>query len=103
LVILIKVDKEEDVWQEIYFLSNKYYSNKEEKYINFDDKLKELNKDNTELYINEVKYEYNKYFIPQEIGEYNIKIKFKNNLINCSYMFSGCENIKYINLSNLNT
>ena len=38
--------------------------------------LKELNESNTELYINNKKYKYNKYFIPEKEGYYNIVLKF---------------------------
>ena len=58
---------------------------------------KELNNINTELYINDIKKGYKKYFIPEKEGEYNIKLKFNINLTDCSYMFAGCE--KIINIS----
>ena len=61
----------------------------------FNDYLKELNEDNTELYINGNKRKYEKYFIPEKEGEYIIELRFNINLTDCSYMFSGCENIKY--------
>ena len=63
------------------------------------DHLKELNKDNTELYVNGKKRKYEKYFIPEKEGEYIIELRFNINLTDCSYMFSGCKNIKYINFS----
>ena len=44
--------KQEHINNEIYFLNNN------------DEYLKELNKNNTKLYINNKKYEYKKYFIP---------------------------------------
>ena len=102
--ILIKVEQEDiDNKKEIYFLSDKYYNFLEEKYIYCHEELKELNKDNTELYINNEKYEYKKYFIPKNRGLYDIKLKFKNKLKDCSYMFVGCERIIKINLNNFNT
>ena len=68
------------------------------------DHLKELNEDNTELYINNNKMEkYEKYFVPKEKGEYKIELRFNIYLTDCSYMFSGCENIKYIHFTNFNT
>ena len=67
------------------------------------DHLKELNEDNTELYINGNKRKYEKYFIPEKEGEYIIELRFNINLTDCSYMFSGCKNIKYINFSNFST
>ena len=38
---------------------------------------------------------YEKYFRPKKEGEYKIELRFNINLTDCSYMFSGCENIKY--------
>ena len=75
----------------------------EEKYIYCRDNLKELNEGNTELSINNKKYKYSKYFIPDKEGEYNIKLKFKKNITDCSYMFSGCNKIININLNHFNT
>ena len=102
--ISIKIEQEDiDNKKEIYFLSDKYYNFQEKKYIYCHEELKELNKGNTELYINNEKYEYQKYFIPQNKGLNSIKLKFKNNLKDCSYMFTGCEKIIQINLDNFNT
>lgn len=41
----------------------------------FNSYLEELNETNAELFINEKKYEYKKFFIPEKEGNYNIKIK----------------------------
>ena len=41
--------------------------------------------------------------MPKERGEYTIILKFKFNLKDCSYMFSDCNNIIYIDLSSLDT
>ena len=100
--ILISIEKE-DINRQIYFLSNKYYDINNNKYINCHDKYKILNNSNTELYINEIKSEFNKYFIPKEEGEYKIKLRFNIDLKDCSYMFTGCENIISINLFDFNT
>ena len=62
-----------------------------------------MNELNTELYINEKKEKYKKYFIPIGEGIYNINIKFNIYLTDCSYMFSGCENIININFISFNT
>ena len=69
--IIIKIDKTEDIGNQIYFLSNNYYDIEKNKYILCHEKLKELNTDNVEMYINKNKYEYNKFFIPS----YKNKIK----------------------------
>ena len=76
--MIIKIDKKE-IGKEIYFLANKYYDIEKNKYILCHEKLKELNTHNTEIYINNVKCEYNKFFIPEKEGEYHIKIKLKFN------------------------
>ena len=99
--IAVQIEKE-DINKEIYFLDN--YEYEDEKGINhYHDNLKELNKLNTELFINDQKYEYKKYFIPKKEGNYNIKLKFDINLTDCSYMFSGCKNIIDIKFISFNT
>ena len=100
--ILIKVGIYE-VGGRIYFLDNyvEYDEIRKKKY--FRNNLRELNDINTELYINDKKYKYEKYFIPEKEGEYNIKLKFNINLTDCSYMFSNCENIYQINFISFNT
>ena len=100
--ILIKVEKD-DIKKDIYFLDNKIYDVQEKVYICTHDNLKELNEDNTELLINNNNYKYKKFFVPEKEGEYNIKLTFKNYLIDCSYMFTGCENIVKINFTNFET
>ena len=102
--ILIKAEQEDvDNRKKINFLCYKYYNFKENKYIYCHGKLKELNKENTELFINDKKYEYKNYLIPKRKGLYSIKLKFNNKLKDCSYMFAGCEKIIKINLKNFNT
>ena len=64
---------------------------------NSNDNFKELNKLNAKLFINNKEFEYNKYFIPKNIGKYIIKLKFNINLTDCSYMFADCKNIIKIN------
>ena len=72
----MKIEKD-DINKDIYFLDNtvgKYliYGKIEEHY---HDNLKELNEKNTELYINNIRYKYSKYFKPKEEGIYQIKLK----------------------------
>ena len=102
IIIKVPIDKNE-INKTIYFLDNYYYDdNWDKKYTH--DHLKELNENNTGLYINDNKMEkYEKYFIPEKEGEYKIELRFDINLTDCSYMFSGCENIKYIHFINFNT
>ena len=90
--ILININ-ENDINKNIYFLD------KENKNYVFND----FNNNKIELYINNIKNEYKKYFIPKEEGEYKIKIKFDMNLTDCSYMFADCENIIKINFISFNT
>ena len=65
--------------------------------------LKPLTEKNTELYINDKKYKYNKCFNPEEEGIYRIKLKFFINLTNCSYMFARCKKTIFINFISINT
>ena len=84
----IKINKE-DINKKVYFLDN----TKEHNY------LKELNVSNTELYIDNKKCEFKKYFIPDKEGIYEIKIKLKCTIKDCSYLFGYCRNIINIDLS----
>ena len=91
--ILINIE-EEDINKEIYFLDNKD---------NIHNNLKELSELNTELYINNIKQHFRKYFIPDKKDIYRIKIKFNPNLNDSSFMFAGCKNIININFIRFNT
>ena len=86
--ITINID-ENEINKEIYFLDNYYYDDNLIKIVQHDH-LKELNEDNTELYINGNKRKYEKYFIPEKEGLYNILLKFNINMKDCSFMFYGC-------------
>ena len=99
--IKIQVDKK-DIKKYLYFLDN--YAYKDNDGIEHcHDNLKELNNLNTELYIGDKKYDYNKYFKFDREGTYDINLKFNINLTDCSYMFAGCENIISINFVSFNT
>ena len=117
--LIIKAHKK-DINNKIYFLDNtddKYNTdveikdaNKKNKFdINYikeehhHDLLKELNDSNVELYINNKKYKYEKYFIPDKRGEYNILLKFNIQMTDCSFMFADCKNIINLDLSSFNT
>ena len=65
--------------------------------------MKELNKDNTELYINDDKKEYKKYFIPEKEGIYTILLKLNISITDCSHMFDSCNRIINIDFSNFDT
>ena len=66
--------KKDDINKDRYFLDNTHgtYNGIEHHH----DNLKELNESNTELYINDKKYKYMKYFKPDKEGIYIIKLKF---------------------------
>ena len=101
--ISVYVDKE-NINKEIYFLDNYEYENNEG-IKHYHDNLKELNKSNTDLYINKYhnKLDFKKYFIPKKEGIYTILLEFNVNLTDCSYMFAGCENIIKIKFDSFDT
>ena len=91
--------QEKNINKKIYFLDNGY---RDDNFIKHDKhkNLIELSDYNTEIYINKKQYENKKYFIPDKEGEYEINLKFYNNLMDyfdCSYMFAGCDKITNIN------
>ena len=91
IIIEIKIE-ENDIGKEIYFLDGGFHDN-----------LKELNKDNTELYINGDKKEYKKYFIPEIAGIHIILLIFNISFTDCSHMFDSCNRIINIDFSNFDT
>ena len=104
IIITLNIEKE-DINNNIYFLDNTddEYFESGKKIMHKHDNLREINENNTKLYINNKQEIFKKYFIPKEIGNYEIKLKFKIKLKNCRYMFCGCEKITKINLSLFNT
>ena len=90
--IEMKINKE-DINKNIYFLDNSVFNS----YLN------ELNDSNTELFINEKKFKYEKYFIPEKEGIYTINIKLKIFIKDCSHMFYNCKNIINIDLSSFSS
>ena len=102
---LTLIIQENDINKKVYFLDNSYglvyIDDKEENH--YHDFLKELNESNTELFINNKKYKFQKYFKPDKEGVYSITIKLKNNITDCSCMFCDCTHLKNIDLSSLNT
>jgi len=92
-----------DINKKIYFLDNTDYIDDKTRIKFFHDNLKELNENNTELYINNIKCKFQKYFIPEKEGNYKIKLIFKIDNKDCSFMFAGCKNIIDINLKYFNT
>ena len=98
-IIIITLDiKQKHLFKDVYFLDNiKYTDLNGENH--FHDNLKELNNTNVDLYIDDTKYDFKKYFTPDKEGEYSIKLKFKNNIKDCSFMFAGCDNITKIDFT----
>ena len=102
--IKIKIEKE-NIFKNIYFLDNTDDIYKENGYVveHHHDNLKELNELNTEVFINNIKYKYEKYFKPEKEGLYEIILIFKIKIKDCSYMFFGSCNLTSIDLSSFNT
>ena len=92
IIMKIKIEKD-DIKKDIYFLDNFL----EHEY------LKELNELNVELYIEDIKYKYQKYFNPEKEGIYTIRILFNVKMKDCGNMFYNCKNLIDINLSYFDT
>ena len=100
--IELKIIDQNDINNDVYFLDNSGY--KDDKGIkHYHENLKELNESNTELYINNKKVEYKKYFKPENEGIYEIILKFNISIKDYSFMFYGCINIKNIDFISFNT
>ena len=84
-------------------LENKISKNKEEFLKSFPEHLKELNKTNVKLYIEDTEFEYKKWFIPEKEGKHIIKLVLNCEMKDCSYMFCGCRNILEIDFSFFDT
>ena len=66
--ILFEIDKK-NINKDIFFLNNnKYFEFSSFKLLYFNEHKIELNDSNTELYINDIKYKYKKYFRPKQEG-----------------------------------
>ena len=97
IIIKVKIGFS-DILKSIYFLDN--YIDKSNE--NSHKYLKELNKSNTKLYINEEEFEYEKYFVPWEDGIYTIRLSINILMKDCSHMFYNCNSITSIDLSSFN-
>ena len=87
ITLTLEINKE-NINKEIYFL------NKESK---------EMNEENTELYINSHNNKFKKFFIPEKEGIYTIKLVLNFLIKDCNHMFSDCINITNIDLSSFST
>ena len=102
---VLKIEAQ-DINKKIYFLDNTdesvYISafGLEEHHHDF---LKELDDTNVELYINNKKQKYQKYFIPKEEGKYYFLLRFDFVPKNCSFMFYKCAKMIKIDISSFNT
>ena len=106
IIINLKVYNK-DKLNKVYFLDNDLKMKNDPFIENYkeNEKIKNLIKTNKiELYINNKKQNIiNKFFKPEQEGEYKIKIIFNKKLTDCSYMFSWCENITSIDLSSFDS
>jgi len=102
IVTKLDFDNKKNEYKDIYFLENKSYMLNGVEY-QFEVHFNGLNEENTELYINGQKKDFKKFFKPDKEGEYIIKLKLKNKIKNCNYMFLNCLNIKSIDLSLFDT
>ena len=99
-----KNDKKDDEFKEIYFLDNKINMESKTNLYKENEEIKNLNDNDVELYINDIKQQkFSKYFKPDKEGKFEIKIIFKKKIKDCSFMFSGCDNIKKIDLSSFDS
>ena len=88
IIITLKV-KKDDINNDIYFLNK--------------NAIYELNEANTELYINDKKFKYQKYFKPEKEGIYQIKLKLNIYMTDCGNMFNNCLRIIKLDLSSFDT
>ena len=102
-ILLTLEIKNNDLNKNIYFLDNIDYSDDLVSKKNPENSLIELNESNMNIYINDNKYDYSRYFKPEKEGNYTIKLELDINMKDCTQMFHGCYNITYIDLSNFNT
>ena len=90
----------DDIKKDIYFLDGETHKN-----------LKELNENNTELYIyyinknkkKKLLKKFSKYNVFETERNYKVLLKFKENLSDSSYMFYKCLNLKNIDLTFFDT
>ena len=92
-----------DVNKDIYFLDNTDGCSGIDGIEHHHDNLKELKESNVELFIDNKKYKYNKYFKPEKEGIYKIKLKINTIIKDCSFMFYNCSKLTDIDLSSFDT
>ena len=99
--LLLEIN-ENDLNKKIFFLDNTDFED-ENGVKHFHDNLKELSELNTQLYINNQQLKYQKFYIFNNVGKYNVKLQFSNPINNCGFMFYDCINITEIDLSHFNS
>ena len=102
VIILKLIVRENEINNDIYFLDNGSFMQEEDEG-EIHNNLKELNENNTKIYIDNVEHKYCKYFKPEKKGLYEINIEISIPIANCSYMFSCCNNIIDFDFSSFNT
>ena len=94
ITLILKVDEEDITKKEIHFLNG------------FNDidhsNNNEINGENIDVYINNEKVDFINFIRPESIGYIKVKLVFKKLLTDCSFMFTGCENIVRINFQDFN-
>ena len=98
ITLTININKD-DVGKTIFFLDNTEFRDYENNKFHYHDNLKELNAENTKLYIDEKECLYAKCFRPEKVGIYIIRLEFNIPLTDCSYMFYYCYSIINIDFS----
>ena len=101
IVVTLNIERRFVNVKNIYFLDNAAIF-KDGEYIH-KEHLPELTAKNTEIYINDERYEFKKSFLAPKEGIYIVRIKLKTTLTDCSYMFTSCKFITHIDLSNFDT
>ena len=105
IILTLKIKDQDNINynRDIYFLIGKNFNGDKgyEDSIKYYNKL--LNESKIDIYINEKKYENKNYFNPIKMGEYKIKIIFKINITNMSFMFYECSRITNMDFTNFDT
>ena len=99
--------KKEDINKDIRIINSFENVKREKNWKDRDDDIKYLNekeiKENIEIKINGKIIEFTYYYQFNKEGKYKIEYSFKNNLTKTCYMFSDCNSLISLDLSNFNT
>ena len=99
-VYIVKKNKEINLLYDFQENVNNY--SKEECKLAHNEAKKELNNNNIDIFINEIKVEFNRKYKSSETGLLYVKFKFKKLLVSTSFMFYKCSSLKSIDLSSFN-